>query len=243
MRKEEYTIKSEILERKMRVVVYGHSGVNFLFFPITEDDPYEYEKIKLIASLEPLINKGRIKIFSTETNNLSSWLDQSKSPKERSDQHYFFNSYLTNELVKFIYSDNGSAVPIITVGEGIGAFHSVNSYLRRPDMFSGTVGVNGFYDIQWLSGTYYDENCYFNSPLHYLPNLTDDYWLSFLQSQKHITLGAQEGNWDMVNQANRLAEILTYKNIPFEIKIIDCSDCPNEDINKVMLEKILLVRY
>lgn len=243
MRKEEYKIPSQILNKDLKVVVYGHSGVNFLFFPITDDDPYEYENIKLIESLEPLINKGRIKVFSAETNNQGSWLNQSISPKERSDQHYLFNTYLTNELVNFIYNDNGSPVPIITVGVGIGAFHAVNTYLRRPDMFSGTVGVNGFYDIQWLSGTYYDENCYFNSPLHYLPNLTDDYWLSFLQSQHHITLGAQAGNWDMVNQANRLAEILNYKNISYEIKILDSSDVGNENINKVMLEKILLVRY
>ena len=50
----------------------------------------------------------------------------------------------------------------------------------------------------WVIGTgpsldnvpkdFFDDNCYFNSPVHYLPNLSDEYWLSFLRSKHHVYL-------------------------------------------------------
>lgn len=243
MRREEYKIKSELLGKEVKILVYGHFGINVLLFPITDDDPLEFEHIGLIQSLSPLIEKGHIKLFSFETNNLNCWLNNSISPKERSDNHFSFNSFLTNELIQFIYNDNGAAVPIITAGAGIGAFHAVNSYLRRPDIFMGAIGANGFYDIQWLSGSYYDENCYFNSPLHYLPNLTDDYWLSFLKSQNHLSLIVQNGNWDLINQANRLSDILRGKDITHNLEIIDTEKFTAENINNIMLQSVFKKRY
>ncbi len=243
MRKEVYTIKSDILGKNMQVHVFGHYGINFLLFPITDDDPTEWEQVGLIKSLAPLIEKGHIKLFSIEANNLDSWQNQSLSPKERSDNHYKFNAYLMNDVVPFIFSDNGSPVPIITAGGGIGAFHAVNTYFRRPDVFIGTIGANGFYDIRWLSGAFYDSNCYFNSPLHYLPNLTEDYWLSFLQSQKSVYLLAEDSNWDLINQSYRLGDILNNKNIQHQIEIINVNDFASENINKIMLEKIIKFKF
>lgn len=242
MRREIYNIPSSFLNRDMQIIVYGHFGINFLLFPITDDDPLEYEKIGLIESIEPLIEKGHIKLFSIETNNLRSWLDESISPQERSHNHYLFNQYLANEVKQFIYDDNGAPVPIVTCGAGIGGYHAINSYLRRPDLFIGSVGANAFFDIQWLSKQYYDENCYYNSPLHYLPNLEDNYWLSFLQSQRHLYLIAEEGNFKMINQANRMSEILQNKKIQHRVEIIDCSVYPNENVNKVMLSSIFKLR-
>lgn len=243
MRKEVYQVQSEVLEKNLQVNVYGHFGINFLLFPITDDDPTEWEHVGLIKALTPLIEKGHIKLFSVETNNLDSWLNNSIPHKERSDNHYKFNAALINDIVQFIYNDNGSAVPIVTAGGGIGAFHAVNTYFRRPDIFIGAIGANGFYDIRWLSGSFYDGNCYFNSPLHYLPNLTEDYWLSFLRSQNNVFLLAEEGNWDMINQCNRLGDILNNKNIKHTIDVVNRQDFPNENINKVMIEKIIKFKF
>jgi esterase/lipase superfamily enzyme len=243
MRKEVYTIESKILSKNVKIYIYGHYGTNILMFPITEDNPLEYEEIGLIASLSPLIEKGHIKVISVETNNLDSWLNTKISPKKKSDNHFLFNSFLTNELLQFIYNDNGTAVPIITAGANLGAFHAVNSYLRRPDIFLGSIAANGFYDIQWLSGSYYDENCYFNSPLHYLPNLTDDYWLSFLKSQNHLHLTVQEGNWDLINQAKSLGNILQNIGIPYQIDEINTDKELTENINKILLQKILKFNF
>lgn len=243
MRKEIYTIDSQILGKKTKVFIYGHFGINVLLFPITDDNPLEYEEIGLIQALSPLIEKGHIKLFSFETNNLRCWLNKDLTPKECSDNHYKLNSFLTSELLQFIYNDNGAAVPIITSGAGIGAFHAVNSYLRRPDIFMGSIGINGFYDVQWLSGAYYDENCYFNSPVHYLPNLTDDYWLSFLKSQNHLYLLAENGNWDMINQADKLVDILKNKNIPHNYEVLDIDRNSTDNIYKTMFLNIFKYKF
>jgi esterase/lipase superfamily enzyme len=242
MRREKYTLQSTILEKDVKVYVYGHFGISVLLFPSLDDNPLEYEEIGLIRSLSPLIENGHIKVFSIETYNNHSWQNQDLTSKEKSDNHFKFNRFLTNELVQFIYNDNGTAIPIITSGGGIGAFHAVNSYLRRPDIFMGSIGANGFYDIQWLSGAYYDENCYFNSPIQYLPNLTDDYWLSFLKSQNHLYLVAEDNNWDMINQARSLAEILVYKQIPHKLEIVNIEN-KSDNIIKTMLNNILKFNY
>lgn len=242
MRREVYKIPSSFTNKDMEIIVYGHFGINFLMFPITDDDPYEYEKIGLIEAIEPIIEKGHIKLFSIEASNLNSWLNDGISFEERSHQHYLFNQFVANEVKQFIYDDNGSPVPIITCGAGLGGYHSVNSYLRRPDIFIGSIGANTFYDIQWLSKNYYDENCYYNSPIHYLPNLEDNYWLSFLQSQKHIYLIAEQGNMKMINQANRMGDILQNKKIDHRIEIVDCSLYPNNNVNKTMLSSVFRLR-
>ncbi|OGU61667.1 MAG: hypothetical protein A2X64_01475 [Ignavibacteria bacterium GWF2_33_9] len=243
MRKEVYPIKSKILEKDIKVCVYGHYGISVLLFPIHNDNPLEYENIGLIQELAPLIERGFIKFISFESFNKGCWSNKEIEPKVRSDNHYKFNLFLTSELVPFIYNDNGAAVPIVTSGVGIGAFHAVNSYLRRPDIFLGSIGVNGFYDIQWLSGAYYDENCYFNSPVHYLPNLTDDYWLSFLKSQHHLHLIAQDGNWDMIGQSTKLAEILKRKEIPHKYEVQNIYQDSQVDFYKSMLLNIFKFNF
>lgn len=242
MRREIYKINSDNLQTKVEVVVYGHFGMNFLMFPISDDDPLEYEKIGLIEELDPLITKGHIKLFSVQTNNLNSWLNEEISPSERSNQHYNLNQFIANELVQFIYDDNGSPVPIVTCGAGIGGYHAMNTYLRRPDIFMGTIAANSFFDIQWLSKNFYDENCYFNSPLHYLPNLTENYWLSFLQSQRHLYLIVEQENQKMIRQAYRMSEVLNQKEIGHKLEIIDCSIYPDENVNKVMLASVFKSR-
>lgn len=239
MRKEIYTIESKILNKEIKIFIYGHYGVNILLFPISGDNPLEYEEIGLINSVAPLIEKGHIKIISIETNNFNCWKNDLITPKERSDNHFSYNSFITNELLQLIYTDNGSAVPIITAGANLGAFHAMNTYLRRPDIFLGAIAANGFYDIQWLSGQYYDENCYFNSPLHYLPNLVDDYWLSFLKSQNHIHLTVEEGKWELLEQANSLIDILKKKQIPYQFEIVKNNTEITDNINKILLQNIL----
>jgi len=47
-------------------------------------------------------------------------------------------------------------------------------FFRRPDLFAGVIAMSGCYDIKQYAGDYYDDNCYFNSPVDYLPNLTDE---------------------------------------------------------------------
>jgi esterase/lipase superfamily enzyme len=65
-----------------------------------------------------------------------------------------------------------------------------------------------------------DDNVYFNSPLAYLPNLTDPAILDLLRNSR-IIICAGQGAWEdeMLHDAQALRGILEAKNIPHWIDI------------------------
>jgi len=52
---------------------------------------------------------------------------------------------------------------------------------------------------------------------------------------------AEEVNWYMINQCDRLGDILNNKNTKQTIHIVKRQDYPGENINKVKIEKIIQI--
>ena len=101
-------------------------------------------------------------------------------PADRAIRNQQYNKYVAEEVVPFIKTHCKGKVSIVTAGASLGAFHSPNTFFRRPDLFAGVIAMSGSYDIKAYSDGYYDDNCYFNSPVDYLPNLTDKKILSLV---------------------------------------------------------------
>lgn len=219
MRKETATIHSSILNKDVNIAVYGHFGVSLLMFTAYEDDCLEYEKNGLIDAIAPFIKNGKCKVYIIPSLSQDNWLNDSISPKEKSQKHLDYNNFVIEEAVAAIYNDCGSAVPIITCGAATGAYHAANTYFRRPDLFLGTIAIDGFFDIGFLAKEYFDDNCYFNSPMHYLPNLNDNYWLTFLKSRHHVYLFSSSGEGSHPDEARKLDSILSSKGIPHKVDI------------------------
>ena len=76
-------------------------------------------------------------------------------------------------------SENG--VPALIVhGCSIGAYHAINLALRHPWLFCKVVALSGRYDLtrpvgpfEDLFNGHYDQDVYFITPNHFLPNLND----------------------------------------------------------------------
>ncbi|MBX3044567.1 MAG: esterase [Candidatus Kapabacteria bacterium] len=211
---------SEKLGRDMQVSIYGHYGISVLMFPAITDNADEYENEGTINAIEHLIKIGKCKVFVTSSIDKEIWFGGSMEPKEKSHLHFKFNQYVEDELVPYIYGNCGGPLPVITAGAGKGAYHAANSFFRRPDIFLGAIAMSGDYDLGIHTYGYFDDNCYYNSPIHYLPNLNDNYWLSFLHSRRHIYLTAGSGKGENPENSKKLAYILTSKGIRhhFEIK-------------------------
>jgi len=212
-----HNVTSEYLGRDIQVKSYGHYGLNLLLFRCTKFRDSDTDT--LIHSLDHYLNIGKCKLFIVDVIDEESWLNKTISPFERSKKHFEYNNFIEEELVPLIYNQSGGAVPIISCGANSGAFHAANTFFRRPDIFLGTIAMSGFYDIRHLSGDYFDDNCYFNSPCDYLPNLNDNYWLSFLMSRKHIYLCSGSGNGENPEYTRRLSEILFNKGIIHSFEI------------------------
>ena len=218
MNREIHSWWSPRLDKNMEIAVYGHFGTALLMFPSAAADYLEYERFYMIDSIAPYIEAGKIKVFSINSINSESWLNRTMQPHHKAIRHQSYNYYIFDEVVPFIQMHCHGRVPIITTGVSLGAFHGANVFFRRPDLFAGTIAMSGVYDLTQYSDGFFNEDCYFNSPIHYLPNLTDHNTLEQMRhSRIHILSG--QGAYEAPDASRALSNILHSKSIPHELDI------------------------
>jgi len=219
MRREIWQWWSPNLNKNMEIVAYGHFGPALLMFPSAAADFLEYERFFLIDAIKPFIDSGKFKVFAINSINSESWLNDHMDPRAKSIRHQQYNQYILEEVVPHIYRNCDGEVPIITTGVSLGALHAVNNFLRRPDVFYGTLGMSGIYDLKAYTKGYFDEDCYFNSPMDYMPNLHDEYWLNILRSRHTTYLVSGRGSYEDPSSSVSLGHILSTKGIPHEVDL------------------------
>jgi len=213
MHKEIHKWYSPSLNKEMEIAVYGNYGYALLMFPTAAADFLEYERFHLISSIEHHIKSGKIKVFSINTVNNESWLNNSMYPPHKSIRHGQFNNYVVSEVVPFIQEQCKGLVPIVTTGASVGAYHAANIFFRRPDIFSGVIAMSGVYDLKYYTKGYYDDNVYFNSPIDYLPNVHDQIQLQQMRKSS-IVIASGQGDYEDPSSSRKLSEILHSKNVP-----------------------------
>jgi len=243
MRREVHSWQSPHLEKEMEIAVYGHWGFALLLFPTAASDYLEYEHFYLIDAIKPFIDSGKIKAFSVNSINSESWLNEHVPPSYRALRQQLYNQYLVEEVVPFIHNATSRETMIITAGASLGAFHAANTFFRRPDLFEGMIAMSGCYDVKPYADGYYDDNCYFNSPADYLPNLTDEVILSQLRSKRHIYILSGQGDYEAPERSVELAQILAAKDIPHHLDLWG-HDVPHDwPAWRAMLPHVLATRF
>lgn len=212
MRREIHKWWSPNLNKEMEIVVYGHYGYALLMFPTAAADYLEYERFQLIDSIAPFINDGKLKAFSVNSINSESWLNSNMHPSHKAIRHQQYNQYITEEVTPFIRQLGSSSVPIVTTGASLGALHAANIFLRNPYIFAGTIAMSGNYDLKSYTDGYYDDNCYFNSPVDYLPRWNDENILNMLR-HKSIIIASGQGSYEDPDASRKLSDILNAKGI------------------------------
>lgn len=210
---------SSSLNKEMPVAVYGNYGFALLLIPTAAADYLEYERFQLIDSLRPLIEGGKVKVFSVDSINNESWMNHSMEPHHKIIRHKQWNDYIYNEIVPFIRNNTSLETPIITCGASFGALHSINLFFKRPHLINGCIAMSGVYDLTEYTRGYFDEDVYFNSPMHYMPNLTDHSILEQIRRSGHIHLLSGSGEYEDPDSAHRFAGILYGKGIWYELDI------------------------
>ena len=207
------------LDKEMEVAVYGHQGFALLMFPSAGADYLEYERFHLIDAITPMIEAGKMKVFSINSINSESWLNSQMEPRQKAVRHQQYNAYIENELVPYIQEAMGGEAMTITCGVSLGAFHAANVLFRRPDLFAGTIAMSGIYDLKSYTNGYYDEDVYFNSPTDFLPNLRDADILIDLCSKEQLHFLSGSGAYEDPEATHTLGRILSAKGIPHTIEI------------------------
>jgi esterase/lipase superfamily enzyme len=210
---------SPSLDKEMPMAVYGHYGMALLMIPTAAADYLEYERFQLIESIAPFIEAGRVKVFSINSINKESWLNDSIEPRSKSLRHQQFNNYVFQEVIPFIRQYTSLDTHIIVSGASFGALHSANLFFKRPDLIHGCIAMSGVYDLTEYTKGYFDQDVYFNSPCHYLPNLSDHDILEEIRNSRHIHILSGSGDHEDPDAARRLAGILYSKGIWYELDI------------------------
>lgn len=212
---------SPSLQKEMPIVSYGHDGFAMLLIPTAAADYLEYERFLLLDILKPYIESGKLRVFSVNSINNESWLNKEMQGEHKAIRQNQFNEYIYNEVIPFIKQNTSQNTPIITCGASLGALHSMNLFLKRPDLINGVIAMSGVYDLTSYTSGYYDDQVYFNSPNHYLSNLNDDGILNQIRSNPHIHLLTGSGSYEDPDGSRNLSGILSSKGIAHDLDVWD----------------------
>ncbi len=197
-----YKEYSNNLNRYMEFKVYGHSGIPILVFPAQDGRFFDYENFKMIEATEHFIEQGLVQFFcidSIDQETFSSMGNQTW----RIVQYDNYINYVCDEVIPHIYTiqketdiNNPFIGHIITTGCSMGATHALNIFLRRPDIFKGTIAMSGIYHAGFFFNDYQDGRIYENSPLDYLPNMPKDHY--YIEAYRHsdIIISVGQGRWE-----------------------------------------------
>ncbi len=197
----------------VQLVRWGHFGTPVLLYPTAGGDAEEVERFHLIGALQPLIDAGRIKVYSTDSVAGRAWFSGEHSAEYCSKLQNGFDALIYSEITPAIRNDcESSDIEIITAGASIGAFNAVATLCRHPDAYKLAIAMSGTFDLsKYLEGSF-NQDFYFSSPLHYLPRLEGPQ-LTMLQ-KRLVLLPTGEGNYEDIGESWRIARILGAKGVP-----------------------------
>jgi len=211
---------SNHLNQDMELKVLGHAGKPVVVFPCQGGRFYEWEDFRMIDAIHWFIDEGKIQLFTVDSVDKQSWANWDADPADRGRRHEDYDRYIIHEVVPFIKNHLQSDQKMIATGCSLGAYHSGNFFFRHPDVFDTMISISGPFSLKIFVGDYMDDNIYFNSPLSYLQEL-DDPWYIDKYRQSKIIVCCGQGAWEerMLADVYALKKILEDKNIPAWIDI------------------------
>ncbi|MFA5624516.1 MAG: alpha/beta hydrolase-fold protein [Bradymonadales bacterium] len=214
MKREYNRWYSPSLHKDMEVNVYGHSGKPIVVFPSSGGSFHEFEDFGMVGVVNDLIDQGRITLFTPGSADNESWLNKSMHPADRAHRHNAYDAYIIRELIPYAanYAQRGD---FLATGCSLGAYHAMNFFLKHPDVFNAVIALSGCYQLSYFVGDYVNDDIYFNSPLLYLPNCNDPWFIDKYRNSSIIACTGQ-GAWEeeMIRDTRALAHIFSAKGIP-----------------------------
>ncbi len=202
------------LQQEVGLCRWGHYGQPVLLFPTAGGDAEEVERMHLIAAITPLIEAGRIKVYSIDSVAGHALAEQQGSVEFRCWLLKQTGEYVVQEVLPAIIADcGGEPVELITAGASIGAFNAVAMLCRYPHLFKAAIGMSGTYDLESLMDFQGNEDYYLSAPLKFLPHLQDVAMLRTLQS-RFVLLSVGHGRWENPDESWQLAKTLGACGVP-----------------------------
>jgi esterase/lipase superfamily enzyme len=207
---------SERMQRELLLCRWGHFGQPVLIFPTAGGDAEEIERMLVLDCLRPLLDAGRIKVYSCDSAAGKALLTREKNARHQMWLQNMFHQYVRHEVAPAIRMDcKNPDVEIWASGSSIGAYHAVAAVCRFPDVFARALALSGTYDLR----RFYDarpgeftDDFWVSSPLHFVPGLGGRH-LDVLRT-RFILLASGEGRAEAIGESWAMGNALGKKGIP-----------------------------
>ena len=209
------------LNRDMELLVFGHAGARVLVFPTRRGRFHEYENLGLVDALATQLENGWLQLYCVDSIDSESIYNRHIAPGHRIRRHKQYEEYILREVLALSRLNNPQPF-MISHGCSLGAYHAMTIALRHPQWFDKVVAFSGRYSLsepiaefRGLFDDYYDDDIYYYSPNHFLPNLADEALLSHLRRLNIVmTIGADD---PFMRSNAYLSETLNSKQIPNQL--------------------------
>ena len=201
---------SNILNKDIRINIYGTNGQAILAFPTQDSKANNYENFGLINEIADYINNEQVQVFVIDSIDEESWSSKGEKSWASARQEQYFN-FITNELIYYIKEKAPCKKLPITFGCSMGANHATICFLRRPDLFDGMLALSGVFNSRYFYGDYMDDNLYNNSPESFMTNMANDHPYINLYNQKKIIFCIGQGAWEQGLPSYKYMEYLFHQ--------------------------------
>lgn len=202
------------LEQDISLVRWGHWGQPVILFPTAGGDAEEVERMQLIAAVQPLLDAGRVKIYSFDSVAGRALAERNGSVEQRCWLLKQTGEYVMREALPAIKADcGGQFLPLVSAGASVGAYNAVGVLCRYPWVFRAAIGMSGTYDLESLLGFKGNEDYYLSTPLQFLSGLEPGEMLDTLQS-RFVLLAFGQGRWESPDESWQMANALGSRGIP-----------------------------
>jgi len=206
--------RSDRLQREVTMVRWGSFGQPVLVFPTAGGDAEEIERMHLVGALRPLIEAGKLKVYSCDSVAGRALLAREGTAQHQMWMQNQFHQYVRHEVVPAIRSDcKTEDAALWAAGASIGAFHSVAMVCRFPDVFTRACAMSGTYDLRrFYDAKDFTDDFWVSSPLHFVPTLSGPH-LDVLKTRL-IYLVSGEGKAEDLGESWRMGNALGARGIP-----------------------------
>lgn len=208
---ERHRWPSAFVSTTLDLVRIGHSGQCFVLFPAVNGFAEEYLAAGFFDGCRDAIEKGLLQFFCLGCEYGRSWLNGELPPREKILLHLRYERYLAEEVFPLVSSLTSESRTNVA-GAGFGAYVAISFALKHPPVVHRAIGLSGSYSIRPFLDQYYDDDCYFNAPLDFVPNISDEILLAELRKLE-VTLCCEDFE-PCEDDNRRLAAILKEKAIP-----------------------------
>ncbi len=203
--------RSPRMQQEIGMARWGHYGTPVLVFPTAGGDGEEIERHHVVKACGDLIDAGRVKLYSCDSVAGKAMVSKDGPVEYRMWLLNRFFDAVRNEVIPAIWADSGEQ-PIIVAGASIGAFNSMATLCRFPDVVKAAVAMSGSFNVDQFYGGAWSEDLFFSAPMQFVGGL-DGPQLEALR-HRFVLMATGSGAWEDPGESWRLAQVLGDKGIP-----------------------------